>query len=193
MPALSAPRRLTPPTRTRATAGGRRAPGVAVAWALASCAHPEAVRRAGPTEPTTAPAVAVDPPDSVAPSDTARSVRQIATELCDELMRRYRAHDMEGVAAMYADDAVLLGPRGYRVQGREAIDAYWGRITDPIDWTLETLTVEGGDGLIHQRGVSTLRYRRADGGSHTSIVQFALVWIQRDDGSHRIAVDAYWR
>ena len=28
------------------------------------------------------------------------------------------------LAAMYRDDATLLGPRGDRVQGREAIDAY---------------------------------------------------------------------
>ncbi len=109
------------------------------------------------------------------------------------LMERYNAGDTAGVAALYADDAVLLGPNGYRVAGREAIDDYWTRIEQPVSWKLEILAVEGGGGLIHQRGVSTLRYKREGGELHTSVVQFALLWAQQPDGAYKVAVDAYWR
>lgn len=108
------------------------------------------------------------------------------------LMTRYRKGDMLGVAALYADDAILLGPDGYRVEGREAIDAYWQRISQPVDWKLEVTSVEGGRGLLHQRGVSHLSYRRDTGEVHTSVVQFVVVWTRQSDGAYRIAVDAYW-
>ena len=123
----------------------------------------------------------------------AGDLRGQVARLNDELMARYRAGDMLGVAAMYSDDAVMLGPNGYRVAGREAIDAYWTRITRPIDWELEIVAVEGGRGLLHQRGVSRLRYHREDTGEpHTSTVQFVVIWVQQPDGGFRIGVDAYW-
>ncbi len=126
-------------------------------------------------------------------SESSAQLRAQVEALNEALMERFNAGDMAGVAALYADDAVLLGPGGYRVAGRAAIDDYWTRIKQPVDWKLELLAVEGGGGLIHQRGVSTLRYRRDSGELHTSVVQFALLWARQPDGVYKVAVDAYWR
>ncbi len=114
-----------------------------------------------------------------------------ATRLMEDAMAR---DDLAAVAAMYTDDAVLLGPGGYRVEGREAIDAYWQGFGRGIAWSLDAFSIEGDAerGIAHQRGRSTLTYER-DGTERTSIVEFALVWMRDDAGRWRIAVDAYWR
>lgn len=104
---------------------------------------------------------------------------------------RMRANDLAGVAAMYADHALLLSPGGEPVQGRAAIDAYWRRFGRGIDWRLEVRRVEGREGLAVQRGVSTLTYEKR-GEVRTSRVDFVLVWEKDDDGTWKVAVDGYW-
>ena len=107
------------------------------------------------------------------------------------LAERFNAGDYEAVAAAYADDAVLLGPGGYRVEGREAIDAYWVREWTNATWALEVHRVEGTPEMPIQRGRSTLEYDAADGGHRVSFVEFLLVW-RLEDGVYRIVVDGYW-
>lgn len=107
-----------------------------------------------------------------------------------ELERRMRANDLAGVAALYADDAVLLSPSGRTTAGREAIDAYWQGFGEGIDWDLSILSLEGSDDLVVHRGVSTLTYAR-EGEARTSVVDFWLTW-RRDAVGWRVAVDAYW-
>ena len=107
------------------------------------------------------------------------------------LEQRFGAGDLRGVAAMYADDAILISPGGDRVEGRAAIDAYWAEITDPRSWTLEVLSVEGGERLVVQRGISHLAYAE-NGEERLSTVDFVLVWVREEDGRLRVAVDAYW-
>ena len=58
----------------------------------------------------------------------------------------FDAGDYAGVAQVYADDAILLGPDAGRTEGREAIDAYWADSAGRPWWRLETHVVEGGDG-----------------------------------------------
>ena len=102
-----------------------------------------------------------------------------------------RKGDLQGVANFYADDGVLVGPNGYRVAGRKAIDAYWTKLQNPKDWRLEVLSVEGDKGVIVQRGRSRLVV--APGGQERiSVVEFVLIWHQQKDGTYKIAMDAYW-
>ncbi len=109
-----------------------------------------------------------------------------------QLAERFNAGDYAAVAATYLDDAVLLGPRGYRVEGREAIDAYWVKEWTNARWTLKVLGLEGTADMPVQRGRSILEYDRP-GGRHVSDVLFLVVWRRQPDGAYRIAVDAYWR
>ena len=108
------------------------------------------------------------------------------------LEERFRAGDVLGVADLYADDALLIGPGDLRVEGREEIDDYWSQFEQPIDWRLEIHEIEGTDQIAWERGTSHLTQER-DGAALTSKVEFLLVWRRGPDGAWRIAVDAYWR
>lgn len=163
--------------------------GLAAGSGCATSLQPES-----PGSPSQAPSV--ESPSAPAAGESASpeagDLRAEAERLNRILETRYAAGDLAGVAAMYADNAIMLGPDGYRVEGRDAIDAYWTRITNPVSWKLEVIDAEGGRGLIHQRGVSVLTYGRDTGEVHTSTVQFVLVWVRQPDGEYRIGMDAYW-
>ena len=127
---------------------------------------------------------------------TAQADLRAHIEALNEAMEaRFRAGDMLDVAAFYADDGIMLAPDGERVEGRNAIDAYWARTGEnytDLDWELTVEHVEGDEGLAYQRGRSTLSRTSVDGERRVSIVEFVLIWQQQDDGSYRILVDAYW-
>ena len=127
----------------------------------------------------------------------------------------FNAGDMLKVAQFYADDAVLLGPDGRQVIGREDIDAYWQNIQNPISWELDVIAVsteerdiyenayykalENGlpkwrvlghefdnrKNLVYQLGHSTLKTKRG-----TSEVDFILIGQATDDG-YKILLDTY--
>lgn len=95
------------------------------------------------------------------------------------------------VAAVYADDARILGPGAGAVVGREAIDAYWKDIGKAKRWELDIRSTEGAQGLVVQRGRSTLVVRDQRG-DRTSVVDFVLTWRLMPDGGWRIQSDVYW-
>lgn len=114
----------------------------------------------------------------------------------DRMEACYESGDYGALAAMYEDDAILLGPDGYRVSGREALDAYWapdpGRpVPTERDWELSIERLEGEGSLLIQRGTSRLG-RVVNGERRLSVVGFYVIWRGQPDGSYRIAVDAYW-
>jgi ketosteroid isomerase-like protein len=109
----------------------------------------------------------------------------------DAMEQAFREGDLGGVAAHYADDALLLSPGGERVTGREAIDAYWARFENPVDWSLSLERLEGEAGLLVHRGRSRL-VRLRDGVEQVSTVEYVLIWRRDERGALRIAVDGYW-
>lgn len=129
-----------------------------------------------------------------APAPTHPELRAQIEARNRDLEQAYARGDMKAVAAIYADDALMLSPGGRRWEGRAEIDEYWSRLRDPIEWTLEVREVEGNEGLAVERGRSTLVYGRPE--PHRSVVEFMLVWVREVPGDPstpwRIAVDAYW-
>jgi ketosteroid isomerase-like protein len=93
---------------------------------------------------------------------------------------------------MYADDAVMLGPDNFRVQGRKALDDYWTGIKHPVDWQLEILNLDGKDDLVHQIGRSVLTTNDDQGNQRVSDVFFAVIWRRQSDSTYKIVVDSYW-
>jgi len=107
--------------------------------------------------------------------------------LSRELEERFRTGNLLGIADLYADDAILISSTA-RIEGREAIDAYWSQITAPVDWRLEIFEIGGSEELAYQLGRSQ-QVRRRDNAEHTSVVDFLLIWKKDAHGDWKIAVD----
>jgi len=122
---------------------------------------------------------------------TSAPVRKIV-EYTGLLEERFRSGDMLGVADFYAEDAVLFAPGGQRYRGRKQIDAYWSKITEPVDWELEIHTIEGNEDIVLERGTSKLQARYA-GELQTSVVEFAFLWRKDPKLGWQIWLDAFWR
>lgn len=119
------------------------------------------------------------------------------TVLYDEIASLNRAMeaaiargDVAAAARFYADDARVLGPRGFEVSGRKAIDAYWESIGNARSWKLDVWEVGGSRDEAYQVGRSTLVHGAA-GQERTSVVEFVVIWKRQADGQLRIALDFY--
>ncbi|MFG0258270.1 MAG: YybH family protein [Phycisphaerales bacterium JB043] len=120
------------------------------------------------------------------------SYRQRILAANEALETRFRDGDMLGVASVYAEDAVMHGPGGGRVEGREGVEAYWMGIAEPIDWDLRVDDLRICADRAWQLGRSTLRYVGDDGRERTSVVDFHLIWRKQRDGSWQIGEDTWW-
>jgi len=107
------------------------------------------------------------------------------------LQERFAAGDLLAVADFYKSNALMVGSGGFRIDGREAIDAYWSEVVDPVEWRLVTRSIEGGEGLAYQRGTSYLT-SHWDGAQNTSQVEFLLIWTRHQGEGWQILLDAHW-
>jgi ketosteroid isomerase-like protein len=107
------------------------------------------------------------------------------------LEQQFRSGNLLGVADVYADDAVLVDPRGERTSGRAEIDAYWSAIEEPVDWRLEVREIGGSDAIAYGLGTSHLTTRRG-GELQVSVVDVLVVWRREPSGAWVIELDAYW-
>ena len=145
----------------------------------------------------------------------------IINQLNQEMEKAYNNGELQKVANFYADDGWIIGPRGYKKQGRKEIDAYWTNISQPIRWKLDVIKVAKteaelyqtdywqkmknkpphwrnipiefteADPVLYQLGHSTLEYEREDVTHHISQVDFIIVWKKQADVSYQIVVDTY--
>lgn len=132
-----------------------------------------------------------------APANAAAATPPRDTVLYNEILRLNRAMeeaigrgDVAAAARFYADDARIIGPRGFEVSGRKAIDDYWASVGNARSWKLEAWDVGGSRDEAYQFGRSTLIHGAA-GQERTSVVEFVVIWKRQADGQLRIALDFY--
>jgi uncharacterized protein (TIGR02246 family) len=96
----------------------------------------------------------------------------------------FNSGDGAGVAALYTHDAALLPPGGARVDGRDAIQAFWqGAIDGGLsDLTLNPIEVESNGNLAYE--VSTFSFKAPGEGGEmvTASGKYIVVW--KRSGSH---------
>ena len=108
-----------------------------------------------------------------------------------KLEESYRSGDLLGVADAYADDALILEPDGRRIRGRQAVDAFWSDIAEPVEWRIETWQTGGDGNTAYQTGRSW-RSARTDGVARTAVVDFLILWQRHADRGWQIAVESTW-
>jgi uncharacterized protein (TIGR02246 family) len=134
--------------------------------------------------------VSVAPLAAQAQSTRPSPLRAEIDSLNRAMERAFASKDMLAVARFYADDAVIMGPRGFRTAGRTDIDNYWKGLREPKTWKLDVLDVGGHRDDAWQLGRSTLVTGGPDG-DRTSVVNFVVIWKRQADGSLRMALDFY--
>jgi uncharacterized protein (TIGR02246 family) len=105
----------------------------------------------------------------------------------------YNSGDAAGVAAHYAEDAALLPPDTKRVDGRQAIEAFWkGAIDGGLkNLTLKAVEIDSRDDLAFEVGAFTLD-APGEGGAMTTVKgKYIVVWKRGGDGSLRLYRDIW--
>jgi uncharacterized protein (TIGR02246 family) len=103
--------------------------------------------------------------------------------------------DPAAVAALYLADASLMPPNARTVEGREAIQKFWGGLSEAYQLSIEVAAdeIEGRGDLAYARGHFTL-VGDPKGKGGTSIRdngKFLEVLRRQPDGSWKYAVDMY--
>jgi ketosteroid isomerase-like protein len=124
------------------------------------------------------------------PSRDATAVRREVEALNRAMEAAVARGDLKGVAAYYADNAVVRSPHSVEAQGRAAVEQYFLGIGSAKRWKLDVygVTVPRESNLVYQTGRSTLVHGSPE---RTSVVQFLLVWERQRDGALKIALDYY--
>jgi uncharacterized protein (TIGR02246 family) len=105
------------------------------------------------------------------------------------------AGDAAGLAAMYLPNASLMPPNAATVQGREAIQKFWGAFVDAnrVDIALKAEEVEGHGDLAYSRGRYTLDLTpkaKGPAAAHDE-GKFLTIFRRQADGTWLLAVDMY--
>jgi len=124
------------------------------------------------------------------PSRDATAVRREVEALNRAMEAAVARGDLRGVAAYYADNAVVRSPHSVEAQGRAAVEQYFVGIGNAKRWKLDVygVTAPRESNLVYQTGRSTLVHGSPE---RTSVVQFLLVWERQRDGALKIVLDYY--
>jgi len=118
-------------------------------------------------------------------------------EAIDETNRRFVeafSHgDMEGVASVYSEDAVLLPPDAAMVRGRTAIKDFWQGVREMgvKEAALETVEVQHEGTTAYEIGAYTLNIQTPGAEQSTQRGKYVVVWKRQNDGSWNWAIDIW--
>jgi uncharacterized protein (TIGR02246 family) len=121
------------------------------------------------------------PPDPVSRKAIEAAVQQYVTAS--------NQGDADALAALYADDAVLLPPDHEPIQGRAAIGAFWRQGTDEgLEVTTLSVEVEGSIGyLVGRYNLPATDEEPADSGKYVMCLR------RQRDGSWKLTADIWNR
>ena len=123
----------------------------------------------------------------VAQTERERTYKTIDS-LNKEMERVFNADDMAATAALYSDDAEIIGAN-YVVAGRKNLDNYWISLKGRgRGWKLTVIEIGGAGQYIYQLGNSDLTYL-VNGKETKSVTNFVLLWKKQGDGSYKIFRD----
>lgn len=116
-------------------------------------------------------------------------VRTAIDDANARLIELQKKGDAAGMGRMYTDDAILLPAGGPRIEGREAIEAFWAETlsggVEDVRLTTEDL-VPLGDDLVYEIGSYTTTPRDA-----APVSGYYLVLWKRVDGEWKLHVDIF--
>ena len=114
-------------------------------------------------------------------------------QFIDEANRKFGAaiarKDYAGMAAFYAEDAMVLPPDAPIVSGRKAIEEFWRTAANALgltDATMKTIDLQVAGETAYETGEADLKLS-----SGQAKVKYLLVWIRGRDGQWRLHRDIW--
>ena len=124
------------------------------------------------------------------PYDAASSGEDVQA-LADRWTEAYNGHDREALAALYAEDALLMMHGSPTIAGRTDIGAFWAQdfqASNPLTLLTVTHAVDGLDmALVH----GNYEVVNRDDGAKVGLGRFAHIWVEEPGGEWRLDRDLW--
>ena len=108
-------------------------------------------------------------------------------------MEAFERGDAASVAALYAEDAVVLPPDAPMISGRAEIEEFWRGLmaAGARGVNLVTLRLGGSGDVLHEVGRATITIQPEGGETSTQTVKYVVVWERDPAGRLALAVDTW--
>lgn len=137
-----------------------------------------------------------------APADDTRDTTAAVTEEEGNQIRQagrawveaVRQGNIDSVAALYAEDAVLMPPGAPAVHGRQAIGDFFAAMPAFESVELDQEDIEGRGGLAYVRGSYAITFLAVPGDTASQVSErgkFVEIRERREDGSWPMVVDIW--
>lgn len=120
-------------------------------------------------------------------------IRQEIEAANTKFIEALKRSDAAAIAAMYADNAVVMPPNSEMVRGRQAIQQLWqGFLGMGIkDAVLQTVEVRGGRNQVYEIGAYTMTLQSQGQNEIKDSGKYLVVWRRQQDGPWMLHVDIW--
>lgn len=122
----------------------------------------------------------------------AAPIRKAVEDGIAKWLEAFNRGDAKGVAAVYADDAMLLPPNGEIVRGKEKVQEFWGSAVQVLkDASLTTLEIGGSGTTAYRIGKYTLKVEPPGQPAQVDVGKYVEVWKRQADGAWKLYADIW--
>jgi len=125
------------------------------------------------------------------PAGLSEADRTAIRQAVDDYVKLRSARDFKGVAALYAEDAILLPPNQAAVQGRAAIQATQEASPPFSNYQVPVLEIEGTGDLAYCRGSYSLAVTPAGAAPIEDRGKYLAIFRKQADGSWKVLRDIF--
>lgn len=125
------------------------------------------------------------------PAGLSEADRAAIRQAQEEFVKLMNARDFKGLAALYAEDAVVLPPNQPVVQGRAAIQAFMENSPPSSNFQLRVWEVEGRADLAYSRETASSTVSPAGAEAGVARDKVLAIWRKQADGSWKVLRDTW--
>ena len=103
------------------------------------------------------------------------------------------ARDARGIAALYAENAILLPPGQPAIRGRQNIEKFWQGFLDAgaSDAKLNSIQIVGSGNLAYEIGEFSAMMPQPSGGTAPGTGKYLVVLERQPDGNFQMVADMF--